>query len=193
MPDPKQRKLIFTDTETTGLSLNRHQIVELAYAVDDEMGHSGTLPHTLDEAEPAALEVNCYFQRGLGDPETWDIEILDRFMKAAAGNIIVGANPSFDAYRIERLADYATWHYRLGDIESAAWLLLGFDEPPGLRAIREKLTQLGYSLPEPTHTAGGDVATTRDAFRILQRIALYLLAEGLPTAEQLSDWEQHKP
>lgn len=172
------------------MSLEHHQIAELAFAVGDQPVTGAPVPHTLEGADPKSLEVNRYFERNLGDVSPWDFAVTEQFMRAAAGNILVGANPAFDAYRIEKLMRFSSWHYRLGDVESVAWLMLGFDEPPGLRQIRDRLNQLGFALPEPDHSAAGDVEVVRAVFRVLQRIARYLLAEGLPTAQMLERFDQ---
>jgi DNA polymerase III epsilon subunit-like protein len=187
MPDGR-RALVYTDTETTGLSLHHHQLVELGWAVDDGDVIAGIVPHTLEHAEPRALEVNRYYERNLDFRHGWNHDLVEEFMRAAAGNIIVGANPAFDAYRIERHAGYSTWYYRLADIASAAWLMLGFEEPPGLRRLRDRLTELGYEVPEPDHAAGGDVRTVRACLKVLQQIAEYQNRAGLPTAEQIKAW-----
>lgn len=186
MSDKPRRPRVFTDTETTGLSLTRHEIVELAFAIDDDPVTAGVLPHSLRDADQKALEVNGYYRRGLDDASRWEPGLLAQFMRDAAGGLLVGANVAFDAYRIERAAEHASWHYRLGEVESAAWLLLGFDEPPGLRTIRDTLVGLGFKIPEPDHTAGGDVEVVRACLSALEKIAGHLLRDGLPTAEQIS-------
>lgn len=187
MPEPTVRKMIFTDTETTGLDRDQHQVVELAWAVDDEPTTCVVLPHTLAHAEPRALEINRYYERKLDDEERWDADAVDEFMRDAGGNVLVGANIAFDADRLAKRAGFSTWHYRMLDIESAAMLLLGFPEPPGLRQIKERLTELGFELPHPDHSAAADVETTRAVLRHLQAIATYLLRAGVPTAKQVTE------
>lgn len=186
-PNGQPRELVFTDTETTGIH-DEAQIIELAFAAGDQFGHHGVLPHTLQGADRKALEVNRYWERELRD-ETPDPELVSEFAHTAAENILVGANIRYDARKLEKLIGCETWHYRLGDIESAAWLLLGFEEPPGLHTLRARLTELGYDIPAPDHTAKGDVETTRACFRVLQRIARLLLSNGIPGAEELKMFE----
>lgn len=185
MPDTPLRQKVFVDGETTGLDRNLHEMVELAWAVDDAPTAVAVLPHTLRNADPRALEVNRYYERNLDDVEKWDYDAEGAFMRAAAGNTLVGANVAFDAGMLAERAGYASWHYRMLDIESAAMLILGFDEVPGLRQIRDRLTELGYELPAPDHTAGGDVDTLRAVWRHLNAIARHLLRHGVPRAEAL--------
>lgn len=188
-PTRTARRLVITDTEYTNLDTEVAQVVEIAYAVEDGPIVSGVPPHSLAGAEPKALEVNQYFERGLGDKARWNRDIVDNTARALAGQVLVGCNPRVDARVLQRLIGYEAWHYRLGDLESAAWLMLGFDEPPGLRQIRDKLTELGFEIPRPDHTAGGDVEVTRACLRILQRIAGYQLRTGLPTSAMLAEHE----
>lgn len=192
MPEPTgraQRRLVFVDTEYDRLDTKTANVVEAAFALEDGPVRCGIPPHTIDGAEPKALEINRYFERDLGDRARWDRHLVDELATAAAGNTVVAANPRVDAEVLSRIIGYEPWHYRLCDVESAAFLLLGFEQMPGLREIKEKLVSLGYRVPTPDHSAGGDVETLREIFRILQRIAAYLLRRDLPTAAMLEEFE----
>jgi hypothetical protein len=187
------RRLVFVDTEYDRLNTDTANVVEIAIAVEDSPVVAAVPPHTIDGHEAKALEINRYFERDLGDRAKWNRNIVDVVAGATAGQTIVAANPRCDARVLARLIGYEPWHYRLGDVESAAWLLLGFDHVPGLREIKDRLTELGYELPAPDHSAGGDVETMRAAFRIMQRIARLLLSDGVPTREQLEMFETPAP
>jgi hypothetical protein len=169
--------------------------VEAAYAHGDDPVRCGIPPHTIDGAEPKALEVNRYFERDLGDKSRWDRDIVGEIAAVTAGNTLVAANPRVDAEVLSRIIGYEPWHYRLCDVESVAFLLLGFEQMPGLREIKEKLAALGFELPDPDHSAAGDVESLRKIFRILQRISAYLLRDGVPTADQLDAeelWQERR-
>lgn len=192
MPEPTGRdvrKLVFVDTEYDRLDTATANVVEAAYAVEDGPVRCGIPPHSIDGADPKALEINRYFERDLGDKARWDRHLVEALATESAGATIVAANPRVDAHVLSRIIGYEPWHYRLCDVESAAYLLLGFEQMPGLREIKTKLAGLGYELPEPDHSAGGDVDALRTIFRILQRIAVYLLRQGVPTAAQLAESE----
>ncbi len=196
MPEPagrEPRRLVFVDTEYDRLDTATANVVEIALAVEDSPVVSAVPPHTIDGHDPKALEINRYFERDLGDKAKWNRHIVDVVAQATAGQTIVAANPRCDAEVLARLIGYEPWHYRLGDVESAAWLLLGFDHVPGLREIKERLSDLGYDLPAPDHSGGGDVETMRAAFRIMQRIARLLLSNGVPTREELEMFETPAP
>lgn len=154
--------LVYLDTETTGLDPDRHEVWELAYAVDDGPIHSGVMFHSLRHADPKALAMNGYWERTKdAKPEVWaDLENGARF--ALEGATLVGANPAFDAAFLRARWGVTPWRYRLFDIEAYAMGALGWDEPKGLAAIAERLAiGEGLDIPAPDHTAAGDVATLR--------------------------------
>jgi hypothetical protein len=192
VPEPARlpRQHVFVDTEYDQLDTGKANLLEVAFAVEDHPVVTGVPPHRLDGAEPKALEINRYFERDLGNRAIWDRDIVDITAKMTAGQTVVGANPRVDAHILSRFIGYEPWHYRLCDIESVAYLMLGFEQMPGLREIKVKLAELGYELPDPDHSAGGDVETLRAIFRILQRIARYLLRNRLPNPQQLAAFEQ---
>lgn len=171
------RQLVFVDTEYSNLDTSVADLIEVAYAVEDGPVISGIPPHVLAFADPQALEVNRYYERGL-DTADRDHFIIRDVLQALRGNTLVAANPRVDATMLSRHGGGETWHYRLLDVESAAMLILGFDHVPSLRDIREDLTLRGYSIPAPDHSAAADVTTLRACFRALQDIAR---VAGLPS------------
>ena len=158
--------LVFLDTETTGLDPDRHEVWEIAFAVDDGPIVSGVVPHSLRNADPLALNLNGYYGRGVV-PTYSDIEGMAR--SALEGASIVGANPAFDAAFLRARWGCTPWHHRLWDVEAFAAGVLGLDFVPGLAKTAEILRVQGYEIPEPDHTAAGDVATLRTIFRHLMK------------------------
>lgn len=158
--------LVFLDTETTGLDPARHEVWEAAVAVNDEPIRSYVFPHSLDTADPHALEMNGYISRGLGIvPDVWaDVELKGLL----TGTTIVGANPAFDTSFLRARWGVAPWHHRLVDVESMALAVLGYDRPKGLRDLAADLRGRGHDIPAPDHTAAADVATTRAVFHALR-------------------------
>jgi hypothetical protein len=133
--------------------------------------------HTLRFAEPAALRVNRYYERGLDDRSRWSSpDEVSRFLLDARRATMVAANPSFDAAFLFAHFGYAPWHYRLLDVQAYAAGVLDWDTPRSLREIRDALVERGHELDEADHSAGGDVVTLRQAHRALrtQRRALIL-------------------
>lgn len=157
--------LVFLDCETTGLEFH-HDIWEVAAAVDDGPIQSFVVPHSLLTADPKALELNGYWDRG-ADAEVSDV--ADQALREVlTGATIVGANPAFDAVRLQLRWKAQPWHHRLIDVEAMAVGILGYDRPKGLAALAEDLASYGHDIPEPDHTAGGDVATTRAVYAALR-------------------------
>lgn len=161
-------ELCFIDTETTGLDPRIHQPYEVSYWLESAPEpRTIHLPHTLDYADAAALRIGNYFERGFepfpsrGHAETDLIAPL-------CGVTLVGANPGFDAAMLTRFIGAPVWHYRLIDVESMAMALFDWPRPQGLTGIVEALQSEGYEIPEQTHTAEGDVRTTRAVYEALR-------------------------
>lgn len=161
---------IFLDTETTGLDPFIHDIWEVAWAVDDAGIESYVVPHSIRTADPKALELNGYWTRGFTadvalTADVWLREILE-------GSTIVGANPAFDAAFLQHRWRAQPWHYRLLDVSSMAVQVFGLRGdglPPGLVDVANECRRFG-EVPEPDHTAAGDVATLRACYRILESL-----------------------
>lgn len=164
--------LVYLDTETTGLDAARHSVWEIAYAIEEGPILSSFVGHSLHSADPIALEIGRYYSRVptvafQGNKKSLDYEAELR--TRLTGCTIVGANPAFDAKMLEaRWGGLAPWHYRLLDIESYAMPYFGWSKPKGMKDIYDRLKNEGFDIPEPDHSAGGDVATLRRAHQILQ-------------------------
>jgi hypothetical protein len=159
--------LLFLDTETTGLSLD-HDVWEVAFAIGDGPIVSHVLPHSLKNADPKALSLNGYWDRFPGGARAVSVGIDVELRLLFEGKTIVGANPAFDAYRLERRWGVAPWHYRLVDVESMAVVVFDLDKPQGLKGIADGLREDGWDIPDPDHTAAGDVATLRAVYTALR-------------------------
>lgn len=162
--------LKFLDTEFTHLDPRLAEVFEVAMADEEGPVESWLLPHSLATADPEALEVNQYakrFPRGfVGDP------LADVVIKAKLeGVTIVGSNPACDRDVLFRRWGVAPWHYRSVDISSYAMGILGHNEPMGQWAIANELRDMGAVIPEPDHTAVGDVASLRACFFALRRMS----------------------
>jgi DNA polymerase-3 subunit epsilon len=161
--------LVFLDVETTGRDPDRHEVWEIAYAIDDGPIRSAIVPHTFTNPDPKALAMNGYLDRALDAKP--DRAFEDLLRARLDGATIVGANPAFDAAFLRARWGYAPWHHRLWDVEAYAAGVLVLDKVPGLATIAMMLDGLGREIPEPDHSAAGDVATLRACFRALQDLA----------------------
>lgn len=168
--------LVYLDTETTGLDATRHDVIEVAWAVDGGPIRSALLPHTLQNASPEALAINGYWERGLDDQlcvaqadfraHAWHRDLLNDL----TGATLVGSNPAFDARFLRAKFGYEPWHHRLFDVATYAAGVLGWDGPRGLKDVRDALHHHGFEIPAPDHTAAGDVATVRACHLALRQI-----------------------
>lgn len=169
--------LVFVDTETVGLEMH-HDIFEIAYAFDDEPVQSSLVSHSPIAAEEEALVVNHYYEREVANiPVHTGIAFEAAFMErlGAEKPTLVGANPSFDAYRLCHRwglsQGAAPWHYRLIDVETYAIPVLDLGLPVGLNTLARRLSDSGFVVPEPNHTARGDVETVRAVYLALSTLA----------------------
>jgi len=167
---PPSRRRVFVDTETTGLHAAA-QAFELAWQSEDEMQPTTLiLPHNLHAADPAALQINQYRERGIAQLAWATEHQIDDFRLAVTGANLIIANPVFDVPHLMTLLGFQVWHYRITDIESYAQAIFGDSNPPGMSIIYERLTQQGYRIPEPDHTAAGDVRTLVASFTALNHM-----------------------
>ena len=161
--------LIFLDTETTGLDPKRHEIWEIAYAVDNGPIRSAIVPHKFTNPDPKALAMNGYLDRAVdANPDQFfESDLLDEI----TGATIVGANPAFDTAFLRARWNEAPWHHRLWDVEAYAAGVLALDSLKGMAGIAQTLRDLGADVPQPDHSAAADVAALRASFYALRTIA----------------------
>ncbi|MCG7607128.1 3'-5' exonuclease [Mycobacterium sp. CnD-18-1] len=170
------RQLIILDVETTGLGPNAVPL-EIAAVNVATMEEFRAVPHVtqpaLAQAEPEALSINRYYERGVFKDALETVEanknIYDWLKTMLSGNTLGGSNPTFDAQILSKgiTSDGplgTPWHHRLWDISAYAAGVLGLDELPGLAKVCELL---GVENDEP-HSALGDARATAECFRKLR-------------------------
>lgn len=168
-------RLVVLDIETTGLNPDVHEVWEIAWSLDFGPIQSMIVPHALYRAESKALEVNGYNERGIGNhlvPVDW-VSREEDLRRDLYDATILGANPAFDtAFLRRRWKGYDGWHHRLFDIESYAAGVLNRNRPMGFRELHAELIRRGFAdLPQPDHTAVGDVEATMAAYDALRVLA----------------------
>lgn len=160
--------LIFLDTETTGLEYDKHEIWEIAWAVNDEPVVERILVHSLKTADPKALKLNGYFDRYPGgaraDGPIVDIDVREMLK----GNTLVCANPTFDRMMMWMRWKVEPYHYRSIDVESMALTVFGWERPRGLMDIANELRRREYDISYPDHTAAKDVQVLRECYNALR-------------------------
>lgn len=181
-------KLIFLDTETTGLDPDIHEVWEVGCIIR-EFGNDGYLnedkelhwflPLTnFSLADPFALDIGKFWDRYVWPDaqaytDTSMAEWCRMFMQLTKGAYIVGAVPNFDIDRLDRLCKRYGYklfnHYHLVDVEALVAGKLGFPPPWKSDEIFEKLS---YSIKEEDkHTALGDARTCRDIYDLVMNDA----------------------
>lgn len=181
-----KRQLIVVDTETTGLDVERHHVLEVAainVTTGDELYFVPALPAgALDDADGKALKINGYFARDVyahrldtTSTENYWYQLWDWL----AGNTLAGSNPTFDGAMLNRAQHwnaggrterrYSPWHHRLADLAAyaAGALHLAPNELVGLHDICQRLDVVNV---EGEHTALGDARATAECFRKLTGI-----------------------
>lgn len=167
--------LCYIDTETTGLNPRIHQPYEVCIWREDwESPRTIPLPHTLEHADPEGLRISRYFERGHA------AFVLDRKTESPAATLIrmlhnvtlVGSNPSFDANMMLNYLGVAVWHHRFINVSDVAMTVFDWDRPKGLFDVAKHLRSQGWEIPEPDHTAEGDVRVTKRVYEALRDIRL---------------------
>lgn len=173
--------LIVVDVETSGLDPLTHDVLEVA-AIDltagDELHFvpTPTRPEWQTNAEPEALRINRYYERGVYNDQV-DTATTGKRWKTLAdmldGNILAGANPQFDAAFVDAALRHwgiePTRRHQLRDLATYASGILRLDpaEPISSAAIFAKL---GIVNRDP-HSARGDATATAAAFSALRQQA----------------------
>jgi hypothetical protein len=167
--------LCFIDTETTGLDARIHQPYEVSWWLEDEPEPSTEwLLHDLTHADPRALDIGRYWERGAhrARPTSYLRTIDPQALGGCLVDVtLVGSNPAFDAAMLTRYIGAPVWHHRLINVAEGAMWLFGWDRPKGLASVTTELRKRRHDIPEPDHTAEGDVRTTRAVYYALRQEA----------------------
>ncbi len=152
-----QKKIIFLDTETTGLDPKKHEIIDIAMIIltaDERIVYNTKIkPSRIIDADIKALEVNGYTD------DKWSkapdmAECIHEIHKHLMDAYIIGYNPQFDVGFLENtLREYGLAVPRLRCIDLMA-LSFYFLMPLGIKSLSLDSVRkfLGIS-PQHAHTA----------------------------------------
>lgn len=171
--------LVFLDTETTGLSPSRHEIIDIwaqrrRWGTLELVAEAGGLvePAAIQRAEPRALRVNGFDSaRWAAEARSWGAVWLEVEPLLEGYVTVVGSNPCFDLRFIEAQIYRTTcrsWAWPRYIIDTAAiatplrWQ--GLVTSCSLGALCE---HLGVGAEDAAHSARGDVLRTVEVFRRL--------------------------
>ena len=161
--------LCFVDTETTGLDPRIHQPYEVCVWREDWDEPRTFYPgHTLEFADQMALKVGGYFARDFRPAPDNSHSTPGSLARHLNGVTLVGSNPSFDAAMLTRIIGAPVWHHRLINVAEGGMWVFGWDRPKGLADVAAECRERGHEIPEPNHTAEGDVRTTRAVYEALR-------------------------
>jgi DNA polymerase III epsilon subunit-like protein len=189
--DPSAPRLVFVDTEATGLDHRVHQLTEVAWIVREPDGTETTrrfVPeHTLDGAEPKALEITHYHALLADEPRTPDDEWLDVLLKDTDGAVLVGVVPDFDARHLlqacQRAGRTPNWDHHLVDVGTLAMPLLAAapEVPRGVASLCQSL-----GVPHEAERAHGALYDAQQTMRCFDAVWAQLRAiraSGAPLPE----------
>lgn len=169
-------KIIFLDTETTGLDVTRHEVWEFAaveystesLVLDDPVGehHLVWEPTWMEQADPGAIRVNKYYSRTRGMEYTTEEDGVDpsghsfsdpyeaaKYIAWVCEDaIIVGNNPGFDEKFLEKFCReqsqvFAGFHRKLNVVDMALQRCRDMARGHHEDANLQELAQLAAQLP----------------------------------------------
>jgi DNA polymerase III epsilon subunit-like protein len=175
VPDPSAPRLVFVDTEATGLDHRVNQLTEVAWVLREPDGTETTrrfVPeHTLEGAEEKALEITRYHELLADEPRTPDAEWVDVLLADAAGAVLVGVVPDFDARHLlqacQRVGRAPTWDHHLLDVGTLAMPLLAAapEVPRGVAALC-----ISLGVPHDSGRAHGALYDAQQTMRCFDRV-----------------------
>jgi DNA polymerase III epsilon subunit-like protein len=173
--DPSAPRLVFVDTEATGLDHRIHQLTEVAWILREPDGTEVTrrfVPeHTLDGAEAKALEITRYHELLAGEPRTPDAEWVEVLLADTEGAVLVGVVPDFDARHLlqacQRVGRSPNWDHHLLDVGTLAMPLLaaGPEVPRGVASLC-----LSLGVPHEPNRAHGALYDAQQTMRCFDRV-----------------------
>jgi len=158
-------RIVFIDSETTGLDDRTQQITEFAWCELTGPSDRLVLPHFTHEAEQQALDMQGHHARELWDPSTWaSREDMLRLRTMLSGAVLAGANVGFDMRFLSNIYHDRPWYYRTLDVEAYAAGALGWEVGRKLSDTASRLRDMGFTVHESDHTAQHDVLCARDVY-----------------------------
>jgi hypothetical protein len=154
-----------------------HQAVEVAWWNLDTGERDDFVPFhsvrdVLANASLKALQVNDYVNRIADRVGEFTEEREARMHKALTGATLLGSNVRFDAVMLAKLfapspwaIEPEPWHYRLWELGPYAAGVLNLGYLPGLAELARY-----FELPEPDHSAAGDVTAAGEIFLRLREL-----------------------
>lgn len=164
----KKHNFAFIDIETTGLNLEKNEIIEIGcvFATPElkviEEFELKIKPEHLENADPIALKVNHYNEKDWENSYSLK-EAMKIFSEKVKDCIMVGHNVAFDAgfleYAFNKTEIMNTMHYHKLDTISIAWAKLHREPDLERFSLRELCERFGIKN-ERAHSALPDARAT---------------------------------
>ncbi|HNW71806.1 MAG TPA: 3'-5' exonuclease [Candidatus Paceibacterota bacterium] len=174
----RKHNLAFTDLETTGLNILKHEIIEIGCVITDyklkviEEFEIKIKPENIENADLVALKVNGYNDEDWKDAMSLK-NALHIFSDKAKDCIMVGQNVAFDSWFLEynfaKLNLKNTLHYHRLDTISIAWAKLHKKEEVNHFSLREMCKYFGIKNENP-HRALSDAQATFELYKKLMNM-----------------------
>lgn len=174
----RKHDFAFIDIETTGLNLEKNEIIEIGCVLADselkviEEFELKIKPEHIESADPVALKVNHYNEKDWKD----SLELNDAmkiFSEKVKNCIMVGHNVAFDAgfleYSFNKTEMINTMHYHKLDTVSIAWAKLHREPDLEHFSLRELCERFDIKN-EKAHSALPDARATYELYKKLMTL-----------------------
>ena len=167
-------KLVFLDTETTGLNRWKHDIIQIALVIEEDgeitfKNEYKFHPERPDNADPEALKVNGYTEEAWDGAYKWSKEACERLASHIQDGVVIGHNVKFDTGFLRELFKRYNVKCRFPpeiDTRALAKILWG-DDPLGSLSMDNIRKHLGLS-DVGSHTAMKDTEDCMFIFKMFQ-------------------------
>jgi len=171
-------KLVFIDTETTGLDSSRHELIEIAIIVVSQDGtkqwwHKRIAPKHIATADPVALEINGYTPDKWADAPTF-ADIAEVLGIVLDGGVLVGHNVAFDIDFVQRA--FKRCNHRVPRLRGVDTIALVHEHltPLGCPGLGMDTVRQYLGWVRPTaHTASTDVYDVYTLYNLLVRASVW--------------------
>ncbi len=185
MSQIKQQRLAFIDTETTGLDVEKHELIEIGCVLVAQDWQTASKPsfkvieefelkikpEHLGGANPVSLRVNGYTNSEWAEAYSRD-EAMKIFSEKTEGAIMVGHNVTFDSVFIDHALKMAgcsnKMHYHKLDTISIAFAKLHLNESVDKYSLRFLCEYFGIENSD-AHSALPDARAT---FALYEKLML---------------------
>ena len=174
----RKHNFAFIDIETTGLDLQKNEIIEIGCVLTDpdlkiiKEFEFKIKPKHIEYADPVALKINHYNEEDWASAYSLS-DAMEIFAHKVKGSIMVGQNVAFDSSFIEYAFSLTniknTMHYHRLDTVSIAWAKMHKNKDFEHFSLREMCLYFGIKNKN-SHTGLGDARATYELYKKLMSL-----------------------